>query len=80
MEAPLQQRVAANCQAVSELVELLDELDALRDVPGESRASWLDEVRTAARARPLEANLQQVQAGRYNGSVVLSLSTAQAPR
>lgn len=53
---------------------------ALRDVPGESLATWLDEVRTAARARPLEANLQQTQAGRYNGSVVLSLSTAQAPR
>jgi len=52
----------------------------LRDVPGESLATWLDEVRTAARARPLEANLQQTQAGRYNGSVVLSLSTAQAPR
>lgn len=52
----------------------------LRDVPGEGLASWLDEVRTAARARPLEANLQQAQAGRYNGSIVLSLSTAQAPR
>ena len=52
----------------------------LRDVPGEGIASWLDEVRTAARARPLEANLQQAQAGRYNASIVLSLSTAQAPR
>lgn len=52
----------------------------LREVPGESLASWLDEVRIAARARPLEANLQQAQAGHYNGSVVLSLSTAQAPR
>lgn len=53
---------------------------ALRDVPGDILASWLDEVRTAARARPLEANLQQVQAGRYSGNIVLSLSTAQAPR
>ena len=52
----------------------------LRDVPGDLLALWLDEVRTAARARPLEANLQQSQAGRYNGSIVLSLSTAQAPR
>jgi general secretion pathway protein M len=52
----------------------------VRDVPGESLASWLDEVRTAARARPLEANLQQAQAGHYSGSIVLSLSTAQAPR
>lgn len=52
----------------------------LRDVPGDLLALWLDEVRSAARARPLEANLQQSQAGRYNGSIVLSLSTAQAPR
>jgi len=52
----------------------------LRDVPGDSLASWLDEVRTAARARPLEANLQQAQAGHYSGSIVLGLSTAQAPR
>ena len=52
----------------------------LRGVPGDSLVTWLDEVRSAARARPLEANLQQVQAGIYNGSVVLSLSSAQAPR
>ena len=52
----------------------------LREVPGDGLAAWLDEVRSAARARPLEANLQQGQAGHYSGSIVLGLSWAQAPR
>lgn len=53
---------------------------ALRDVPGDALVSWLDEVRSAARARPLEASLQQGEPGRYSGSVVLGLSAGQAPR
>jgi general secretion pathway protein M len=53
---------------------------ALRDVPGEALVSWLDEARSAARARPLEASLQQSAPGRYSGSVVLSLSTGQTTR
>lgn len=52
----------------------------LRSVPGDALVTWLDEVRAGARARPVEANLQQADLGRYSGSVVLSLSTAQPAR
>lgn len=52
----------------------------LRSVSGDALATWLDEVRSAARARPVEAKLQQVEVGRYAGTLVLSLSSAQPAR
>lgn len=47
-------------------------------VQGESLADWLGEVRAAARVRPLEANLAQVDPGHYSGTVVLGLAPGQA--
>lgn len=37
---------------------------------------WLGEVRSAARARPIEARLQRTPQGGYSGSIVLALSGA----
>ncbi|HYR26158.1 MAG TPA: type II secretion system protein GspM [Aquabacterium sp.] len=51
----------------------------LNGVAGEALASWLDEVRAGARARPLEANLQQSAVGVYNGSVTLALGPGSTP-
>lgn len=42
-------------------------------VPGESLADWLAEVRSTARVKPLEANLNQTEPGRYSGTMVLGL-------
>ncbi len=42
---------------------------------GEALGAWLAEARRAARARPLEAQLQRGPGG-YGGSIVLQLSTA----
>lgn len=47
-------------------------------VRGDALADWLAEVRVAARARPLEANLMQAEPGHYSGTVVLGLAPAQA--
>lgn len=47
-------------------------------VLGASLADWLAEVRVAARARPLEANLAQSEPGHYSGTVVLGLAPGQA--
>lgn len=52
----------------------------LTAAPGPALAAWLDEVRSGARARPVEASLQQAEAGTYSGSIVLTLATAPAPR
>lgn len=50
-------------------------------VPGPQLSEWLQEVRTSARARALEANLIQVVPGAYSGSVTLVLpSAAPQPR
>ncbi|MGE5452904.1 MAG: type II secretion system protein GspM [Acidobacteriota bacterium] len=42
-------------------------------VSGEALAMWLDEIRAAARAKPVEANLSQTEPGRYSGTVILAL-------
>jgi general secretion pathway protein M len=47
-------------------------------VLGASLADWMAEVRVAARARPLEANLAQSEPGHYSGTVVLGLAPGQA--
>ncbi len=52
----------------------------LTNVPGEALVSWLEEARVGARARPLEANLQQGQSGHYSGTVVLALAAATSNR
>jgi general secretion pathway protein M len=44
----------------------------LNGVPGDAFTAWLGEARSAARARPIEAQLSRGPNG-YSGSVVLSL-------
>jgi general secretion pathway protein M len=46
----------------------------LTGVPSEALQSWLGEVRAAARARPVEAQLTRSGQG-FNGSIVLSLGS-----
>lgn len=43
------------------------------NLPGESLGAWLAEVRSAARAKPVEAQLQRAAQG-YGGRITLSLS------
>jgi general secretion pathway protein M len=50
----------------------------LTAVSGEALATWLDEVRAGARAKPLEAALQQTDPGHYSGSITLALSAGAA--
>lgn len=45
-------------------------------VPGGQLAEWLSEVRSGARARPLEANLAETEPGAYSGSVTLALTAS----
>ncbi len=45
----------------------------LDKVSGQALASWLDEARGAARAKPTEAGLMQVEPGVYSGNIVLAL-------
>ncbi|WP_422045025.1 type II secretion system protein GspM [Roseateles sp.] len=45
----------------------------INGVKAEALQAWLGEVRSAARAKPLEAKLQRGPSG-YSGSIVLSLS------
>lgn len=45
----------------------------LTKVSGDALASWLEEARGAARAKPLEAGLMQVELGQYSGNIVLAL-------
>lgn len=49
-------------------------------VSGPLLAEWLQEVRTSARARALEANLIQVVPGAYSGSITLGLPAAATSR
>ncbi|HET8869851.1 MAG TPA: type II secretion system protein GspM [Aquabacterium sp.] len=42
-------------------------------VSGEALAGWLDEIRSAARAKPVEAALTQSEPGRYSGTITLAL-------
>lgn len=49
-------------------------------VSGPLLAEWLQEVRTSARARALEANLIQVVPGAYSGSITLGLPVAATSR
>lgn len=42
-------------------------------VSGEALAMWLDEIRAAARAKPVEVNLTQSEPGRYSGTVILAV-------
>jgi general secretion pathway protein M len=46
----------------------------LQGVDGEALAAWLGEVRSAARARVVEAQLTRNAAGQYQGTVVLGLA------
>ncbi len=43
----------------------------LNKVSGEELAAWLDEARGAARVRPVEAGLMQVEPGVYSGNIVV---------
>lgn len=45
-------------------------------IPAEALRSWLNEVRSAARARPVEASLSRVADG-YSGTMVLTLGGVQ---
>lgn len=45
----------------------------LTKVPGDALASWLEEARGAARVKPLEAGLMQVEPGVYSGTIVVAL-------
>ena len=47
-------------------------------VSGEALATWLEEVRVGARARPLEAAWQLGAEGAYQGTVTLSLGVGGA--
>lgn len=47
----------------------------LIDAPPEALRAWLIEARSAARARPLEAQLKRAGSG-YGGSVIVSLGSA----
>lgn len=49
-------------------------------VSGEALAMWLDEIRAAARAKPVEANLSQTEPGRYSGTVILALGAGSEGR
>ncbi len=42
-------------------------------VSGDALAGWLDEIRAAARAKPVEVSLTQTEPGRYSGTVILAL-------
>lgn len=42
-------------------------------VSGDALATWLDEARGAARVKPLEAGLMQVQPGVYSGNIVVGM-------
>ncbi len=46
---------------------------AANAVSGEALAGWLDEIRAAARAKPVEVTLTQTEPGRYSGTVILAL-------
>jgi general secretion pathway protein M len=45
----------------------------LNKVSGDALATWLDEARGAARVRPVEAGLMQVEPGVYSGNIVVTL-------
>jgi general secretion pathway protein M len=45
----------------------------LTKVPGDALASWLEDARGAARVKPMEAGLMQVEPGVYSGNIVVSL-------
>ena len=46
---------------------------ALKGISGEQLAGWLAEVRAGARARVVEATLNQTSPGLYDGSLTLAL-------
>ncbi|MEY4765449.1 MAG: hypothetical protein RI907_2122 [Pseudomonadota bacterium] len=45
----------------------------LTKVKGEALAAWLDEARSSARVKPLEAGLIQISPGVYSGNVTVGL-------
>lgn len=45
----------------------------LTKVDGTELAAWLEEARSAARAKPVEAALMQVEVGVYSGTITLSM-------
>lgn len=45
----------------------------LTKIPGEALAGWLEEARGAARIKPVEAGLMQVDLGVYSGTLVVVL-------
>lgn len=50
------------------------------EVSGDALATWLEDVRTSARARPSEAALQQGEPGKYSGSISLALAAGAGNR
>lgn len=48
----------------------------LTKVSGGRLGEWLQEVRSSARVRPIEANLIQVSPGVYSGTVTLAMTSA----
>ena len=72
--------VTCSSGEVSELLQPDRANLTLTDVSGDALATWLEEVRVGARARPLEASLQQVSLGRYSGTLVLALASAASNR
>ena len=50
----------------------------LTKVSGSALSGWFGEVRSSARVRPIEANLTQITAGVYSGTITLTLSAPSA--
>ena len=50
----------------------------LTKVSGTALSGWFSEVRSSARVRPIEANLTQITAGVYSGTITLTLSAPSA--
>lgn len=53
---------------------------SLNRVSGDALATWLQDVRGSARARPSEAALTQIEVGQYSGNIVLTLAPGAASR
>lgn len=77
-EAALQGATAALGSGATVLMQGDRATATFNKVAGPRLAEWLQDVRSAARARPLEASLIQVTPGVYSGTVTVAL-TAQPP-
>jgi general secretion pathway protein M len=52
----------------------------LNKVSGDALATWLEDARSSARARPTEAALMQTEVGQYSGNIVLALTPMASSR